>query len=785
MCDWNFYAYYDSQDLLITDNKAIRALFWRSRPRVIAKTILCLPLYLMSNWFFTLKLLSGIHFRTLYVCCKKIVDIVSLQLISQIWRSMFADNYKAVADRNLSRYVLVFAILVGYCHFTTLFWVINRFQSDLEMYQASNPNSPLPDWLSSNPKVFVHYCYFVMTTISTNGYGDITPNKDTNLSEMFFAMFLMLIGVMLMSGVIALTNNFLNELRISIQKHKQKVKDFDHWFRVLQRKSNTTFSVDLMRRVKRFFSFLLTSEFNNTLYSEEFFLQLPENLGKDLELEYAQRHEQLFDGLFSKFSEPFCIKIIKHSQALCWEKGDLLIKRGEFLPGVFFLAKGNIQVFYQVPEHVARIYKKGSSLGWSCINDKPSHFTFKAQELTLTLFLSVDSLEGIFEEFPADYLMYLKMAADEERALKSELAFLKSLISTQGVQGHQKLLKLAQSMDMEASNNGSMGQTSMSSNRQRRQSAYIDKNLGFGGASQAKNRRGSLQMTSPSALMQSSEVVSGIAIARLLLGSEGNSIIEGIQGLLKSAILVQPNTSQASGKTRYMQGGIPEPEPEANLGKATELLMTEATSVDLSKFSNALEIASLKARILEDSFELDEGPLSVDVEILEGMNFDNLLAIGEKNWEYYEKLIEQNKKFGHRMHQDQGGNTFDDEDYGQAEDELDRSILMHMPEVSIRLDEPISCKQYFRCVGTMKLLESKAIHLQRRWRVFEAVSKLQLHKQLLKLRFCQEEDIDIGMLGGALQLINEQEEKLKGDLQAHLGVSHSTYMLEIQELIHW
>ena len=78
ICDWNFYAFYNSQGLLITSNTEIRGLFWRSMARVISKVLLCLPWYFISNWLYTFKLLSGIHFRTLYVCIRKIVDFVGV-----------------------------------------------------------------------------------------------------------------------------------------------------------------------------------------------------------------------------------------------------------------------------------------------------------------------------------------------------------------------------------------------------------------------------------------------------------------------------------------------------------------------------------------------------------------------------------------------------------------------------------------------------------------------------------------------------------------------------------
>lgn len=687
------------------------------------------------------------------------------------------NTFQSVTDRNLSRYVLVFALLVGYCHFTTLFWVLNRYEHDKAVFQQTNPDAPLPHWLSTRLRVFTHYCYFVMTTISTNGYGDISPNKDSTVSEMLFAMFLMLIGVMLMSGVIALSNNFINELSMSWQKHKQKMKDFDHWFRVLQRKSRANFPARFVSRVQRFFGFLLTSEFNNTLYNGDFFLQLPDKLGNELELEYAQRHEKVFDGLFSKFSEPFCIKIIKESQALCWMQGDTLIRRGDFLLGLYFVAKGKIQVSYLDPKNVARIYRKGSSFGWSCLNDKPSHFSFKALELTLTLFIPVDTLEAILEEFPGDYGQLMKMSSQEESGLKSEKIFLKSLISSRGVQGHQQLLSLAETLDKDDDGITAV-QSPVNTNRQRRQSVYVDKTTGTP-VVQGRGRRSSVMMTSPVNVVRNSEMVSGIAIARLILGSAGDSIIQGIEGLLKSA-----GTPKDAGP----RPGLFALEAEAQMSRGssqhTAVVDTSSSQLDLSKFRNALDDASQKARVMEDSFELDEGPLSEN--ILDGLDFGSVLQASEKCRDYYEKLMEQSKKYGHRDGDaDKVCDSHADEQTQPNEEDLDRSILMTRAEVSVRLGESHNCSAFFGSRSVEKILDSKIAHLQRRWRVFEAVSKLQLHKQLLKLRFCQDEQLDMSSLGGALQLINQQEQQLKVDLEQHLGMTDTDYLFEIQKLVQW
>lgn len=650
----------------------------------------------------------------------------------------------------------------------------------MEAYLSGNPDSDLPEWLASRVNVFSHYCYFVMTTISTNGYGDISPNKDSTVSEMLFAMFLMFIGVMLMSGVIALTSTFLNDLRDSRQKHKQKIKDFEHWFRVLEQQSKANFLSSFVNRIKKFFAFLLTCEFNNTLYDGDFFLQLPEKLGDRLELEYAQRHEQVFDKVFSKFSEPFCIKLIKQSQAICWMAGDKLIQRGDFLPGVYFVAKGKIQVSYLNAKNVARIYRKGSSLGWSCLNDKPSHFNFTATELTLTLFIPVDTLAQLAEEFPLDYSVLTKMGTDEESGFKSEKIFLKSLIATRGVQGHQKLFKLADTLDQDDTANTIS--TPSNSNRQRRQSVYIDKNQLPG--TQPRGRRSSVSVgTSPAAIMQNSEMVSGIAIARLLLGSQGDTIIQGIQALLKSSVPSQESPTIQ----KVFLGGIPEPEPEANLGRGSSNHTdvsdnSTASALDMSKFKNALDVASQRARIFEDSFELDEGPLSEN--ILDGLDFGSVLQTSEKHRDYYEKLIEQAKRFGPReIHEIEGADTA--ENQTQEADQLDRSILMAGPEVSLRLDESPPLCGFFGIDALSKVLQVKSTHLQRKWRVFETVSKLQLHKQLLKLRFCQEEALDLASLGGALQLIGQQEERLKADLVQQLGSANQAYLAEIQRLVQW
>ena len=76
--DWTLYAVEDSRGILIDTRDQIRANFRGKVLRPIAKFILCLPLYFITNKLYILKGLSAIHLKALYKFGREIFSLVEV-----------------------------------------------------------------------------------------------------------------------------------------------------------------------------------------------------------------------------------------------------------------------------------------------------------------------------------------------------------------------------------------------------------------------------------------------------------------------------------------------------------------------------------------------------------------------------------------------------------------------------------------------------------------------------------------------------------------------------------
>ena len=76
--DCRFYAYEDCSGMLVTDQQMIWKRAKGRKARLVFKSLLFLPFYLISNKLYYFKLLSGMHFVTLFIFLRKSAVLVTL-----------------------------------------------------------------------------------------------------------------------------------------------------------------------------------------------------------------------------------------------------------------------------------------------------------------------------------------------------------------------------------------------------------------------------------------------------------------------------------------------------------------------------------------------------------------------------------------------------------------------------------------------------------------------------------------------------------------------------------
>lgn len=141
-------------------------------------------------------------------------------------------------------------------------------------------------------------CYFVLTTLSTVGYGDLIA---TNNAERIFCIFLMLLGVAVFSYVMGnftdLITSYDKKLGIS-----DKGEELQNWLTLISKFSNTgskPLSNELIKKIDNHFAYYWEHDRNSTINKNDPYLSF---LPKSLKLKII---EFLWGDVLNKFSNFF------------------------------------------------------------------------------------------------------------------------------------------------------------------------------------------------------------------------------------------------------------------------------------------------------------------------------------------------------------------------------------------------------------------------------------------------------------------------------------------------
>jgi len=258
---------------------------------------------------------------------------------------------------------------------------------------------PLPEYLKNEIHYIFHQMYFVMTTISTNGYGDILPDKKSS-SELIYSMMVMSIGLICMTSVISMSNAVFASFEEIEKKRKEKVKDFEFWFRTLERSSKANFSYEFVASLESFFRFIYTSDHHNLLYNNSFFEFLPESFASELAVACTKGKRSIMQKLISrKYSPLLCVSISKELQSMSYFKGDLILARSIEPSGVYWVTKGSVSAVYTKEKVELQLFKFGDYFGEFGLFQKRCIVDFVAAEDTVLLYITKEALAEILQHF--------------------------------------------------------------------------------------------------------------------------------------------------------------------------------------------------------------------------------------------------------------------------------------------------------------------------------------------------------------------------------------------------
>ena len=212
---------------------------------------------------------------------------------------------------------------------------------------------------------YVASIYFIVVTITTVGYGDITGDS---YIEIFFQMFLLIIGTLAYSFVISYISNYIvkkNQKSIAFEKNLSILKEI--------KLHNPNLKESIYQEC-------IKNLFNEQLYERKdkslLFDCLPYSLKNKLIMEMYKPFINNFVIFKYVQNADFIVKVVTSFKPLLSFKGDILIQEGDFIKEIFFVKKGvlslNITIDRENIEESLRKYIDINELGTIRISYMPA-----------------------------------------------------------------------------------------------------------------------------------------------------------------------------------------------------------------------------------------------------------------------------------------------------------------------------------------------------------------------------------------------------------------------------
>jgi len=191
---------------------------------------------------------------------------------------------------------------------------------------------------------YIRAMYWAITTISTIGYGDYTPDHDSN-RQIIYTGIIQLFGVAMFSYVIANVSSLVANLDVAKSAYRRRLEEINAFLHAQR------IPADLQERVRDYYSYLW--ERQRGVSSTQMLNEFPRNLSREILL-FLNREVLDHVALFKGADELFIREAVEQLKPEVFLPGEYIIRQGEFGDCMYFLTSGEVQVLVGSAE-VARL----------------------------------------------------------------------------------------------------------------------------------------------------------------------------------------------------------------------------------------------------------------------------------------------------------------------------------------------------------------------------------------------------------------------------------------------
>ncbi len=240
---------------------------------------------------------------------------------------------------------------------------------------------------SSHP--YLRAFYWTMTTLTTIGYGDITPN--TSL-ETFFVIIVELIGAGMYGFIIGNIANIIANIDVAKSQYQEKMEKVTTFLRYKH------IPLDLKTKIIDYYDYLWESRRG---YDEATILEdLPKPLQTSVALFLNQSIIQKVP-IFEGASEEFIKEIILNLKPVVFTPGDYIVVKGEVGYEMFFISSGIVDVVSEDGSLVYATLGPGSFFGEiALLLSVPRNASIKARGYCDCYSLDKETFDLVLVRFP-------------------------------------------------------------------------------------------------------------------------------------------------------------------------------------------------------------------------------------------------------------------------------------------------------------------------------------------------------------------------------------------------
>ena len=197
--------------------------------------------------------------------------------------------------------------------------------------------------------IYITSLYFVIVTVTTVGYGDITGGS---IPEILFQMVLLILGTIVYSFIISYISNIIVKISQKSINFKNKLAILNE-IKLHHPKMSNTIYKEVLRNLKN-------EQFYEKKDKQLLFQNLPYYLKNILIMQMYKPIIQNFIFFKDIDNSDFIVKVATSLKPLISVKGDVLIQEGDFIKEILFVKKGvmglAISINLKRPEHSIQKY---------------------------------------------------------------------------------------------------------------------------------------------------------------------------------------------------------------------------------------------------------------------------------------------------------------------------------------------------------------------------------------------------------------------------------------------